>query len=89
MAPKLLDSYDMLFPTAQSLVKASILSALPVRMQADGHESLVAIAKIFETFRMNRRLFYCIPLKLKRVEKTEGLVSFRFNPADALIRNVK
>ncbi len=73
MAPKLLDSYDMLFPTAQSLVRASILSALPVRMQADEHESLVAIAKIFETFRMNRRLFYCIQLKETRIGKIEGV----------------
>ena len=63
MAPKLLDSYDMLFPTAQSLVKAVILNALPVGFRADEHESLVAKAKIFETFRMNRRLFYCIQLK--------------------------
>ena len=74
MAPKLLDSYDMLSPTAQSLVRASILSALPVRMQADEHESLVAIAKIFETFRLNRRLFYCIQLKETRIGKIEGLV---------------
>ena len=63
MAPELLDRCDMLSPTAQSLVEASILSALPVRLQADKHESLVAIAKIFETFRMNRRLFYCIETK--------------------------
>ena len=63
MAPKLLDTYDMLFPTAQSLVEASILNALPISFEADEQESLVAKAKIFETFRINRRLFYCIQLK--------------------------
>ena len=63
MAPKLLDTYDMLFPTAQSLVEVSIPNALPIGFLADKHQSLVAQAKIFETFQISWRLFYCIQLE--------------------------
>lgn len=86
MAPKLLDSYDMLFPTAQSLVEASIPNALPIGFVADKHESLVAQAKIFETFQLNWRLFYCNPVEVSRMGKMDGLVVA--HPAEEVIRIV-
>ncbi len=79
MAPKMLDRHVMLSPKVQFLIQTNFVTARILssfRLRLGEHKSLVSYTRIFETFRKNQRLSYCIAIL--RVGKMEsGIEEFQ------------
>ena len=79
MAPKMLDRHVMLSPKVQFLIQTNFVTARIVssfRLRLGEHKSLVSYARIFETFRKNQRLSYCIDF-LRVGEMDSGIEEFQ------------